>query len=98
VTPERLALDLAAANSMLMTAQEVVDEGLLIAAILVALADGKDPERLGFSHDDAVEIARRMIRSRPKVQLARYLFDPAMAEGRPTAGGILRVISRWGEE
>jgi len=104
-TPKGVSRAMEEAVGTLLTTQHVVDTGLTIAAILVALADGKDPEKLGFSHEDAVHMARGLVGSQPNVRQASYLYEDAMRDvmesdgrtvvRRPSRGGMLRVVSGY---
>lgn len=92
----RLNEELARSQSMLNDAQRVIDDGLHMAAIIVALADGKDEGRIGFSSRDVEHIARGMMASRQLVRLASHLTQESLTDDhKPTRGGLLRIVSDY---
>lgn len=89
INPLRFAEQLAQNNSMLNLAQATIDDGLELAALVIAEADGRsiaNPER-------KVAVARGMLAS--KTELASYLTEDAIREGQPTRGALLRYMSGW---
>jgi hypothetical protein len=86
-TLDQLAEINARAAGMLNRAQATIDEGLALAALTIAEADGKkkveDPER-------RVAIARGMMRN---AQLASFYLGHAIEDGNPTDAGLLRAMS-----
>lgn len=87
--PEQLAEYHARSAGMLNRAQQTIDEGLALATLTILEADGKvklaDPAR-------RVALARGMMRN---AQLARYFYQSAMHDGKPTDAGHLRALSNW---
>lgn len=90
-SPRDLAEQHAAAAGMLSRAQRLIDDGLLLAALVVAEADGKD--RI-VDRERSVAIARGMLVDGQNAKQASYIFDSPITDGGEiTPAGIVRAIS-----